>query len=113
MFEKIKLSVLAVGLVLSSAPISAQTVELVTGVGFGNTQPEAMQNAIRAWVIEGQRLYQTADFNTALRTEISCNESASAGASSGITTQGVRIEGDVSGAWSCSLSGLPLSALGG
>lgn len=115
MFKSLKTPLLALTLALSAAPVMAQqSVELVTGIGFGQSQVAATQNAVRAWVREGVRLYGSADFNSALRTGIDCNYTAP-GATSAPTygTFGVQIEGDASAPWACSITGLPLSAIQG
>lgn len=114
MFTSFKTPLLALTLALSAAPVFAQqTVELVTGIGFGTSQVEATQNSVRAWIIEGTRLYGSADFNTALRGSIDCNQTPSAGGGGGITTFGVGVSGDATGDWSCTVTGLPLSAISG
>jgi hypothetical protein len=115
MITTFKAPILALTLALSAAPAFAQqSVELVTGIGFGSNQVVATQNAVRAWVREGQRLYGTADFNSALRTGIDCNYTdPNAGGGSGITPFGVQIEGDATQPWACSVTGLPLSAIQG
>lgn len=115
MFKSLKTPLLIAALALTALPASAQqSVELVTGIGFGQSQVAATQNAVRAWVREGQRLYGTADFNSALRTGIDCNYTAP-GATSTPTygTLGVQIEGDATAPWACSITGLPLSAIQG
>lgn len=115
MLSTLKTSALALTLTLSAAPVFAQaTVELVTGVGFGASQIEATQNSIRAWIIEGTRLYGSADFNTALRGSIDCNQTpAAGGGDGGATTFGIGVSGDATGEWACTVTGLPLSAIQG
>lgn len=113
MLSSFKTSALALTLALSAAPVFAQTtVELVTGIGFGASQVEATQNSIRAWIVEGTRLYGSADFNTALRGSIDCNQTPAAGGG-GITTLGTGVSGDATGEWACTVTGLPLSAIQG
>lgn len=112
MFTKIKLPALAFTLAaaaLVAGPLAAQTVEVVTGIGFGNSQPEAFQNAIRAWLVEGIQLYGTADFGSALTSDVSCFQQAD----NGYTTQGIEVIGDPTASWSCSVQGIPASAIGG
>lgn len=108
-----KTSTLALALALTAAPVVAQqSVELVTGIGFGNSQVEATQNSVRAWIIEGTRLYGTADWNTALRGNIQCNETPqTGGGDGGAQTFGIGVEGDATGSWACTVTGLPLSAI--
>lgn len=113
MFHSIKTPLLALTLVLGTAPAFAQqSVELVTGIGFGASQVEATQNSVRAWIIEGTRLYGSADFNTALRGSIECNQTPQTGGG-GVTTFGIGVSGDATGDWSCTVTGLPLSAITG
>ncbi|QXT40743.1 hypothetical protein [Gymnodinialimonas ceratoperidinii] len=113
MLTSFKIPALALTLALGAAPAFAQeTVELVTGIGFGETQVEATQNSVRAWIIEGTRLYGSADFNTALRGSIDCNQTpTTGGGEGGATTLGVGVSGDATGEWACTVTGLPLSAI--
>ncbi len=110
MFRKFNTLLLAAIFGLAAVQASAQTVEIVTGVGFGASQPEAFQNAIRAWLIEAIQLYGSADFGSALTTEVNCFEQAAS--SGGATTFGVEVIGDPTAAWSCSVAGIPASAIG-
>lgn len=101
-----------VALSLSTAALSgaqAQQVELVTGIGFGHSHADAMQNAVRAWINQSIRDYGSGDWNSAFKGPMSCSKQSGSG---GITSFGIGVEGDASGKWSCSVSGLPLSALG-
>jgi hypothetical protein len=88
----------------------AQSLEIVEGIGFGDTQAGARRNAVRAWIRQAQRDYPgvEANFNTAYKGQISCSEEQQGG---GITTFGTGVEGDVDGAWSCSVRGVPAGAL--
>lgn len=114
MFKSFKTPLLAMTLALAAAPAFAQqSVELVTGIGFGNSQVEATQNSVRAWIIEGTRLYGSADWNTALRGNIQCNQTPQTGNGGGATTLGIGVEGDATGSWACTVTGLPLSAISG
>lgn len=110
MFRNSKGLILAACLAAASLPVAAQTVEVVTGVGFGASQPEAFQNAIRAWLIEAIDLYGSADFGSALTTDVSCFEQGAS--TGGVTALGVEVIGDPTGAWSCSVQGIPASAIG-
>ncbi|GAB5448253.1 hypothetical protein [Gymnodinialimonas sp.] len=112
MFTSFKAPILALALAATAVPAMAQqSVELVTGIGFGNSQVEATQNSVRAWIIEGTRLYGTADWNTALRGNIQCNQTPQTGGGGGATTMGIGVEGDATGSWACTVTGLPLSAI--
>jgi hypothetical protein len=88
----------------------AQSLEIVEGIGFGDTQAAARRNAVRAWIRQAQRDYPgvSANYNTALKSQITCNEEQQGG---GITTFGTGVEGNVDGAWSCSVRGVPAGAL--
>ena len=103
-------ALLTFALIAGATSASAQTVELVSGVGFGNSYPEAFQNAIRAWLIEAIQLYGSADFGSALTTDVNCFEQESSG---GATTFGVEVIGNPTAPWSCSVQGIPASAING
>ncbi len=109
MITKLVLPTLALDAALTAGPLAAQTIELVTGVGFGASQPEAFQNAIRAWLTEAIKLHETAGYGSALTTDVSCFEQQAA---SGPTTQGIEVIGDPTAPWSCSVQGIPASAIG-
>jgi hypothetical protein len=94
----------------SISTAQAQSLEIVEGIGFGATQAAARQNAVRAWIRQSRRDYPGVDanYNTAIKSQISCNEEQQGG---GITTFGTGVEGNVDGSWSCSVRGIPAGAL--
>ncbi|MEM1378638.1 MAG: hypothetical protein AAGG69_14755 [Pseudomonadota bacterium] len=94
--------------ITASTGAFAQNVELTTGIGFGQTRTQAMQEAVRAWVNQSMIDHGSADWNTAFKGPMECNQSASSG---GTTTQGIGIGGDLTGSWACSVSGVPATAL--
>lgn len=88
----------------------AQSLEIVEGVGFGDTEAAARRNAIRAWIRQSRVDYPGVDanFNTAIKSRIDCSEEQQSG---GITTFGTGVAGNADGAWSCSVRGVPAGAL--
>ena len=95
-------------LIAATGAAQAQQVELVTGVGFGHSKVEAQVQAVRAWINQSVRDYGDPNWNDAMRTQMKCFEDGG----SGFGTLGIGVEGDVSGKWSCTVTGLPLAALG-
>ena len=93
---------------LLAATGAAQALEITEGVGFGNTQTEARINAIRAWIGQAVRDHGDGDWNGAMKTDMTCFQS---GASGGAAVTGIGVEGPVTGAWSCTVRGIPLAAL--
>jgi len=114
MFKIIKMmlaaTVLATGFT-SVAPLTAQaqSFEIVEGIGFGETRNSSTRNAVRAWIRQARRDYpgSNANFNTAFRSSVSCEVEQQSGSGSDYTTQGIGVEGNVDGAWSCSVRGVP------
>ncbi|MDA7424495.1 hypothetical protein [Thalassococcus lentus] len=104
----IALTVAAGALGVTSAA-QAETVEIITAIGFGETQTYATVEAVRAWVIEATQMYGNGDWNTAFRTEMDCFKQGS----SQYTTNSIVIGGDVTAAWSCTVKGIPLAAIQG
>lgn len=105
-----KTALCALALSLTALPSSSGQVELVTAIGFGNTKVHATQNAVRGWILEASRIYGGADWNTALRGQLDCFKQDASG---GYGTSSIVVEGDASAPWSCSVSGIPLSAVQG
>jgi len=103
-------TVLATGFTsLTPLTSQAQSFEIVEGVGFGETRSSSTRNAIRAWIRQARRDYpdSNANFNTALRSSISCEIEEQSASSGDYTSQGVGVEGNVDGAWSCYVRGVP------
>ncbi|MBF9045222.1 hypothetical protein HKCCE4037_17905 [Rhodobacterales bacterium HKCCE4037] len=111
MFTKFALPALALAAALTAGPLAAQTVEVVTGIGFGNSQTEAFTNSVRAWLIEAIELYGQGanDFGSALTTDVQCFEQQG----NGFTTLGIETIGNPSAPWSCTVRGIPAAAIGG
>ena len=95
-----------------AAATGAQAQASVVGIGFGDTYAEAMQNAVRAWIMQSYRDYGVGNWNTASRGPIQCNQQQSS-SGGGYSTLGVGVEGDATGSWSCSVSGFPAGVANG
>ena len=105
------LRIAAIALLASAvaAPAAAQmSIEVTEGIGFGNSQPEARINAVRAWIDQAVRDHGDGDWNGALKTNMNCFQSSGG---TGIGTTAIGVEGPVSGSWSCHVKGVPASAL--
>lgn len=109
-FAKIALTALSLA-VAGAGTAQAQQVELITAIGFGQTKAHAQMTAVKQWVMEGSRMYGWADWNTALRGEMECFKIDPSGAQ--YSTKSIVVGGDVTQPWSCSVTGLPLSAISG
>ncbi|MEL6203140.1 MAG: hypothetical protein AAFR39_12355 [Pseudomonadota bacterium] len=106
---KFKTALISAAIALStSTGAFSQSIELTTGIGFGQTRTQAMQEAVRAWVNQSMIDHGSADWNTAFKGPMECNQTTTGG---GATTQGIGIGGDMTGSWACSVSGVPVSAL--
>ena len=114
MFKTIKIalaaSILATGFT-SIAPVAAQAqnIELAEGLGFGSSRRSATSNAVRAWIRQARRDYPSsrANFNTAFRSGVNCEIEQQTASNNEYTTQGIGVEGNVNGAWSCYVRGIP------
>ena len=114
MFKTIKIalaaSILATGFT-SIAPLAvqAQNIELVEGLGFGETRRSATSNAVREWIRQARRDYPNsrANFNTAFRSGVNCEREQQTASNNEYKAQGIGVEGNVEGAWSCYVRGVP------
>ena len=86
-------ALIAFGLIAGGAMAQAKDAELVTVTASGASEGAALEAARRLWVAEATTLYGSGDWNTAMRSKTDC-----------------AAQSDASG-WSCTLTGLPLSAM--
>ena len=108
---KLKTALIGAAIALStSSGAFAQSIELTTGVGFGQTRALAQAQAVRAWINQSMIDHGSADWNTAFKGPVECAPQTPT-TGGGVTTQGIGIEGDQNAAWVCTVSGLPQSAL--
>ena len=107
----VKTALVALALAATAAPSFAQTINWTTGIGFGESLTQAIQSAVRAWMNQSYVDHGDMNWNTAFKGPMECYQSQPQ--NGGITTFGIGVEGNPSGQWSCSVTGVPLSVVSG
>ena len=106
-----KTALIVLTLAATTAPSFAQGLNWTTGIGFGENRTQAVQAAVRAWMNQSYRDHGDMNWNTAFKGPMECFQSQQQ--PGGITSFGIGVEGNPSGSWSCSVTGVPLSVVNG